>query len=152
MKTTLLLGLLSALGSACGSGSGGSGSQDAAKETGSEAAADVAQDTGLVCNHDLPTDCVKPVPSYKTDVTPILRDNCAPCHYPGGIESYNPALVFDSYVNVDNADTAMQGQLYACEMPPVMGIPKLGVQPAPPLPEKDRETLLDWLRCGAPDN
>ena len=50
------------------------------------------------------------------------------------------------------ADARVDALLYACQMPPVLGIPKLHVKPAAPMPESERVTLFDWLVCGAPNN
>jgi hypothetical protein len=112
---------------------------------------DAATDGMLPCPNDLKNDCVKPVPSYKTDIMPILESRCTPCHFGGGIEAeiYN----FSTYAGVDNADIAIQGEIYACEMPPVDGIPEAGIKPgSPPLSDAQRATLWNWLVCGAPNN
>jgi hypothetical protein len=130
----------------CSSGSTPVGPSDAA----SDVVTDAGADTGIPCPHDFPDACSMPVPSYKTDIVPIMRMRCAPCHYDGGIEAF--MYDFSTYASVDNADVSIQNQVALCEMPPVAGIPKLGVKPAPPLSDAQRVTLFDWLVCGAPNN
>jgi hypothetical protein len=80
-------------------------------------------------------------PSYASDVAPILDDNCVGCHSPQG--GYGFDLVTYSEVQTQ----ALQGDLITwisdCSMPP---------STYPPLTTAQRQTLLDWLACGAPDN
>ncbi len=145
MKTTALFALALPLVAACSSSSTPLGTRDAAK--------DVATDAGVEaspCKDDLTNDCTMPSPSYKDDIVPILRMRCAPCHFEGGVEDF--MIDFSTWANVDNADVSIQNQLFLCDMPPVFGIPKLGVKPAPALSDTQRKTLYDWLRCGALDN
>jgi|HubBroStandDraft_1064217.scaffolds.fasta_scaffold280726_2 hypothetical protein len=138
MKTmALFLALTLPLATGCSSGS--------TPET-----PDASGDAALPCLN-LKNDCVHPVPSYTTDIVPILQSRCAPCHFNGGIEA---ALYdFSTYAGVDNADIAIQAEIYACKMPPVDGIPEAGVKPgSPPLTDAQRATLWNWLVCGAHNN
>ena len=97
-------------------------------------------------------DACVPVPSYETDIVPILHARCTPCHFDGGIEDFDGGFELSTYTSVDNADIFIQSLVDDCRMPPVDGIPKLGVKPAPPLSATQRATLLNWLVCGAPNN
>lgn len=87
-----------------------------------------------------PTD-VADDPSYANEVEPILQNNCAVCHSPDG--GYGHDLV--TYEEV--YDQAQEGDLISwvsqCSMPP---------SNFPPLTTAQRQTLLDWLACGAPNN
>jgi hypothetical protein len=136
--TALFLALALPLATGCSSGS--------TPET-----LDAAGDGAIPCLKDLKNDCMKPVPGYETDIVPILQSRCSPCHFNGGIES--AIYDFSTYAGVDNADIAIQGEIYACKMPPVDGIPEAGVKPgSPPLTEAQRAALWNWLVCGAPNN
>jgi hypothetical protein len=78
-------------------------------------------------------------PSYASDVEPILQNNCAVCHSPDGGYGYD--LV--TYAEVYDQAGAMVSWISECSMPP---------SSYPPLTTAQRQTLLDWLACGAPDN
>jgi hypothetical protein len=97
-------------------------------------------DDGATCPDDLPADCPEPTPSYQDEIAPIIADACVPCHGPGGPESTRDLstyqAVFDQRVDV-------LGQIYGCRMPP---------HGAAPLEPDERQALLGWLVCGAPDN
>ena len=92
------------------------------------------------CPNDLPSSCVQPAPSYKTDVQPVMSARCLSCHAPGGQEA---ALPFTTYSQVFANRAAILDQTYACRMPPAGS-------PPPTAPE--RALLLHWLVCGAPNN
>jgi mono/diheme cytochrome c family protein len=78
-------------------------------------------------------------PSYAKTVEPIFQNNCVGCHSPAGGEGFD--LV--TYPEVYNQAGAMVSWISECSMPPPS---------YPPLTTAQRQTLLDWLACGAPDN
>jgi hypothetical protein len=83
--------------------------------------------------------CDKPIPSYQTDVLPILQSDCIVCHSPTGTAGYDET----SYTDVYNQLSPIFSQVATCEMPPLNG---------PELSNAQRTTLIDWLACGAPNN
>jgi hypothetical protein len=102
---------------------------------------DASADAGPppVCLSDLPAACPTPMPSYKTDVQPILATYCVTCHSPSGCCGYNEV----TYAEVSAQASSILDQVYDCDMPPI-GSPMLTTQ--------ERLTLLGWLVCKAPDN
>jgi hypothetical protein len=92
------------------------------------------------CPQDLPAACPANPPSYQTDVAPMLAARCATCHSPGGAGS---PFDFTTYDSVFANRSAILNQVYACNMPPKGAA---GLDPA------QRQTLLGWLVCGAPNN
>jgi hypothetical protein len=79
------------------------------------------------------------VPSYQTEILPILQEACLPCHSPGGTAGYNE----NSYEDVYNQRSPILDQVYDCLMPPTNG---------PQLTSAQRVALTGWLECGAPNN
>jgi hypothetical protein len=92
------------------------------------------------CPNDLPASCVTPAPSYATTVLPILNANCVSCHAPGGVDASRP---LETYQEVYDMRSAVLDQVYSCKMP-TAGSP----QPS----TTERQDLLMWLVCGAPQN
>ncbi len=91
------------------------------------------------CPNDLPSACPSSgAPSYSATVAPILAQRCVACHSPGGIEANSP---LDSYGAVYAIRGSVLDQVYACKMPQDT-----------PLTPADRQALLTWLVCGAPNN
>ena len=91
------------------------------------------------CPNDLPTACPTPSPSYASDVAPIIQNHCLKCHSGAG-----PGTVtLTTYTSVFNNRQAVLTQFYSCRMPP-QGEPRPSVQ--------ERQLLLGWLTCGAPNN
>jgi uncharacterized membrane protein len=84
------------------------------------------------------------MPSYATDVAPLVQLRCAPCHFPGpaGIEfSVHP---LDTYAHLKPQAIDVITQIRCpAKMPPAG---------APPLTDDETTTLLEWLYCAAPDN
>jgi len=94
------------------------------------------------CPDDLPSSCPGTVPSYATDVAPIVNGVCAAmCHAPGGIAQNRP---LGDYNGLFALKDAVLNQVSVCNMPPADANPQLG--------EADRSTLLAWIVCGAPNN
>jgi hypothetical protein len=92
------------------------------------------------CPNDLPQVCPSPIPSYKTDVAPIIQAHCLKCHAPGGQEASKD---FTTYANVSAQKGPILTQFYSCRMPP---------EGEPRPTEPDRLTFLSWLLCGSPNN
>jgi mono/diheme cytochrome c family protein len=115
---TLVLGLASPLNVACSS-------------TTSSAAPDAAPAP--------PVSCDAGVPSYQTEIEPILREACLPCHGPAGSAGFDES----TYAEVSSQAGTMLTMVVQGGMPPVNG---------PQLTSAQRAALTDWLECGAPDN
>jgi hypothetical protein len=92
------------------------------------------------CPNDLPPSCPSEVPSYQATVAPIINVRCGSCHSPGGQEA---SLPFQTYAQVYPQRSAILNQVYSCNMP---------LAPAPRPTEQERQSLLTWLVCGAPQN
>lgn len=95
---------------------------------------------GGTCNVTTPASCPATTPSYATDVAPILQKYCTSCHSPTGVQASEP---FDTHAGVAAHADHMKAEVGGCEMPPAGSI-------APT--DAERETILAWLVCGAPDN
>jgi len=93
------------------------------------------------CPQDLPASCPTPTPSWDADIQPLVGRRCTPCHFPGG-QAF-PAQNFTTYDEVYKRRSAMLNQVYGCVMPPV---------DAGQLTDAERQALLGWLVCHAPNN
>jgi hypothetical protein len=85
--------------------------------------------------------CPSAVPSFKTEILPLLEQRCNNCHSPtidGG------PWPLDTQENVKDWATLLVRDLKECTMPPADGGTDF------PAPERDK--LWAWLICGAPDN
>jgi uncharacterized membrane protein len=91
------------------------------------------------CPADLPASCPADAAGYKATIAPLIAERCGVCHTPGGAST--PYL--ETYAEISAAAGAVLDQVYACKMPPA-GYPKL--TPA------ERQELLGWLVCKAPDD
>jgi hypothetical protein len=88
------------------------------------------------CQDDLPKVCPTPTPSFKDSVLPALADKCQACHSTNGFP-------FDTYAHVYKERITMLTRVAGCRMPPACA----------PQPTSDqRQAILGWLKCGAPDN
>jgi len=76
-------------------------------------------------------------------VKPIIAERCFPCHAPGGAGVGSTGRDFSQYDTIHTQRSAVLNQIYSCNMPP----PDAG---APTSDQRDK--LLAWLVCGAPDN
>jgi uncharacterized membrane protein len=119
---TLFVAAALVLAGAC---SGGSGSKSGSTTS------------PLVCDVTLPTACTDHSLGYD-DVAPIFEARCLGCHsgQPGG------PWPLDAYEHAADWANEIRGQISACTMPP----PDAGID----VPTKERDTLLMWVRCGAP--
>ncbi|GAC1358324.1 MAG: hypothetical protein NVSMB47_11270 [Polyangiales bacterium] len=97
-------------------------------------------DAGSGCPNDLPTACPTPPPSYKDDVAGILDAHCNGCHGPGGNAADKPLL---TYADAFRLRGPVLNQVYGCVMPPAT---------ERPLTPEQRQKLLAWLVCGAPND
>ena len=79
------------------------------------------------------------VPSYQTEIAPILQQDCVPCHSPTGPAGF----YMTTYAEVHGEFGAILSQVTVCQMPPLNG---------PVMTDDQRIALTAWLRCGAPDN
>jgi len=91
------------------------------------------------CPSDLPPSCPSDAAGYEATIAPLLKKKCNFCHEPGGPS----ALYFSTYDEVYTQRSTVLDQVYACKMPPVG---------YPPLSLTEREQLLGWLVCEAPDD
>jgi hypothetical protein len=100
--------------------------------------------SSMVGGDDCPTlssACPATPPSWESDVQPIVLAYCTQCHGKGGVEQ----PVFDSttYQSVFVARSEIATVTVNCSMPP-------SGSSAPDAAQ--RQTLLSWIACGAPDN
>ncbi len=97
---------------------------------------------GDPCPNDLPGDtgCANAAPSYRLEVASVIEQRCGVCHFPGNTQS---TQVFATYDAIHAGRRGMLTRVYGCKMPP---------EGADPLTPEEREALLKWLVCGAPDN
>jgi len=118
-----LAGVLLGVGLAAGCGGG-------------SAAAGVAS-----CPNDTPAACPAKPPSFASDVGPVLESRCGgACHSPTGVE---PSRPIQTWAEVSPQAQSILSQVHACRMPPIG---------EPPLLASERQLILAWLVCGAPDN
>jgi hypothetical protein len=92
------------------------------------------------CPNDLPGSCPSPAPSWSQTVQPVIQNRCQRCHSPTGTAKNR---LLQSYSDVYAQRSSVLNRVYACTMPP-------GGEPQPTTAE--REALLGWLVCGAPNN
>jgi len=83
--------------------------------------------------------CPRQVPSYAHEVEPLLANRCVVCHSPYGGYGFDE----ETHAEVAAQSGAMLTQVADCMMPP---------SGMAPLTTAERQALLDWLVCGAPDN
>ena len=101
-------------------------------------ASDVAEGA---CPRDLPAGCESPVPSWMNVVQPIIAQRCNACHGVVGVEQ--AAFDFSTYEGVRKAFGSVLNSVYGCLMPP----PDAGA-----LTPEERQAVLGWLVCSAPNN
>jgi hypothetical protein len=90
------------------------------------------------CPDDLPDACPADVPSFQTDVFPVIQEHCQECHSP--VTARKPNL--SSYDAIYAERTSILSQIYSCQMP----------GSADHLSAEHRAILLNWFVCGAPNN
>jgi hypothetical protein len=100
-----------------------------------------AAPVAFVCPRVLPSQCPSPAPSWDGGVASIVGNVCGGCHADGGVEQ--AAYDFSTYAGVARNQASILTQVYSCAMPPA---------DAGPLTNDQRQELLAWLICGAPNN
>jgi mono/diheme cytochrome c family protein len=85
--------------------------------------------------------CPLSPPSYRAEVAPIVREKCFSCHAGTGEAAEDHD--FSTLEKVHTARRGIEGKVFARAMPP---------QGAPALTEQQRDVLLAWLACQAPNN
>ena len=118
---------------------GGAGVDDASADIALDAAFDSADEPS--CPTDWPDACVLPIPSWMNSVQRTVNNFCYPCHFPNGLEY--PRVDLSSYKAVHGISGGVLGLVKACAMPPPDA-----AQPTP----AEREALVAWLVCAAPNN
>jgi hypothetical protein len=93
----------------------------------------------------LSTDCPTTPPSWQNDVQPLVATYCLRCHSDGGVAP--PQFNYTTYQGVFRARSVILTQLDQCLMPPADASPPAAL-PTP----AERQTLVSWLVCGAPEN
>jgi len=83
--------------------------------------------------------CPAQVPSYKTEILPILQQACITCHSPDG----SAGRPENTYAEVYSQRGSILSQVAICQMPPLNG---------PVMSNAQRVALTAWLKCGAPNN
>jgi hypothetical protein len=121
---------------ACSASSSSGGDQPDASMAGDTQA---PGDDAALCPDDLPASCPSPIPSYKTEIAPILANYCVTCHSPTGCCGYSEL----TYAEVANQASSILDQVYGCTMPPAT---------SHMLSLDQRQALLGWLVCNAPNN
>lgn len=87
--------------------------------------------------------CNAPIPSYASEVAPILDQRCnRTCHAPG----VGPWPLVN-YDDVHDWTTIIGAYIEQCGMPPPDSTAGDG-----DMTYEERVTVLDWLACGAPNN
>jgi hypothetical protein len=89
--------------------------------------------------------CPAMQPSFQGDVQPIFATYCLSCHGDGGIEQSQ--LDYSTYQGVYEHRSQIVNQVSHCTMPPLDASPPL---PAPS--DQERQTIIAWIACGAPNN
>jgi hypothetical protein len=89
------------------------------------------------CPTDVPETCVQPSPTFTADVLPILNQRCSSCHVPD-----SGVWPLDTYTHVADWQASLVYDILNCTMPPA---------DAGTLPANERDTILNWVACGAPE-
>jgi uncharacterized membrane protein len=82
--------------------------------------------------------CPDAAPSFANQIGPLIRTHCTICHGPG---QQVPTL--QSYTDIMTAQQRIFSQIHACLMPP---------PPLTPPTSDERQAIMEWLVCRAPDN
>ena len=84
--------------------------------------------------------CATATPSYAEDIAPLVEERCLECHFAGNRLS---SVALETHAELAERRQLVETRVYRCQMPP---------SDATALSTSERETLLKWLVCGAPDN
>ena len=90
--------------------------------------------------------CPDAAPSFEGDVYPnVFVPVCVTCHSPTGVEPSMPFLSYQQIYGSGSEAKEIFNQVFeSCLMPP----PGAAVS----LTDDQRQLLLDWFACGAPDS
>ena len=91
-----------------------------------------------VCDTVLPTSCPTPPVTYEQHVKPIIEARCLSCHDGNGEE-----WPLTDYPHVADWVSEVRAVIADCSMPP----PEERIE----MPTSERQVILDWVRCGAPE-
>lgn len=94
------------------------------------------------CPASLPESCPATAPSYSGEIAAIVQTKCVVCHTAGGPGAEWP-LGSWSEVNTLAQQGIVQEEVASCMMPEA---------DAGQLTDSEREAILTWLVCGAPNN
>jgi mono/diheme cytochrome c family protein len=96
--------------------------------------------TDASCAVSTPATCPTTQPSYAADVAPVLETYCVSCHQAGGSEAGKP---LDTYRSAVSLGSSVENVVAGCTMPPSSDAQPTAAQ---------REAVLTWILCGAPNN
>jgi hypothetical protein len=102
---------------------------------------------GGLCPNDTIAPCTDGgVPSYATQVQPLFQSLCVICHAQGTAEGLSQPMYDYAYVHANSGPVG--DDIYHCTMPPLndAGHPMFLIT------EEQRQVMLTWLYCGAPNN
>ncbi len=95
----------------------------------------------------VPGSSAEGIPAYTTEVGPILRQHCVPCHREGAIAPW----AMDAHARVMNNAAMIEEVLLTRRMPPWDPDPDFGrFMNAHSLSREETQVLLRWARAGAP--
>jgi uncharacterized membrane protein len=84
-------------------------------------------------------DCPAAASTFNAGIGELLHARCYPCHASDGVER---SRQLTDYSHVFGERMSIALQLQSCAMPP------LG---SPQLTSSERQQILDWFACGAPE-
>jgi hypothetical protein len=121
---------------------------DASATPDADASADVLEDQAVETTVEaactpggVPNACPSPPPSWMNTVRIVIETRCSPCHFPDGVD--DSRRDYSTYQSVHMKFGEILDSVATCQMPP----PDAGQ-----LTAAQRESLLAWLVCAAPDN
>ncbi|MCG3172718.1 MAG: hypothetical protein GMKNLPBB_00873 [Myxococcota bacterium] len=86
--------------------------------------------------------------TWHASIQPLMEQHCVSCHVEGGIAPF----VLNAYESAKRNAGAVAGAVEAKRMPPWMPDPSCRrYQHERILPEADRQTILEWVKAGAPE-
>ncbi|HEY4393229.1 MAG TPA: hypothetical protein VGP64_04170 [Polyangia bacterium] len=85
------------------------------------------------------------VPSFSDVYANVISPLCDRCHIAGGQEASMPLTNYQQIYGKNGTEAGeIRNQVQSCQMPPPGG-PEV-------LTDDERQLLLGWIACGAPDN
>ena len=89
---------------------------------------------------DFPPSCPIPSPTFVANAEPIFQARCQPCHAPGGPKADVPLT---TWTQIERRLSTVVSLVNSCMMPPPGALA---------LTSDERQTLLGWFACNAPNN